>query len=93
MNKPSYKMAYDARKKERKGTGSVEVEGAIDATKPKTFTDKNLDLPDVPGDPAEEIAPRVAKPGGSISPEPNAPKQKSMGSGSTRVDPEGLTKI
>jgi hypothetical protein len=83
--KPPYKMAYDARKAERKGTGSVEVEGAIDMTKPKTFTDKNLDPKMGPGDSAEKVTHETAKPGGSISPEPKAPKQQS-GGGTTKVD-------
>jgi hypothetical protein len=56
-DKPSYKMAYDARKAERKGTGTIEVEGAIDATKPKTFTDKSLESPKKPGMPDVSIAP------------------------------------
>ena len=79
--KPSYKLAHD----ERKGTASMEIEGVTDATKPKTFTDKNLDAPVTPGDPAQKITPGTARPGGSISPELNAPKQES-GGGTTKVD-------
>lgn len=83
MEKPSYKLAHAA----RRGEATMEVEGAVDATKPKTsFTDKNLDRPDVPGDSAEKITSSPAKPGGSISPELNAPKQQS-GGGTTKVDP------
>ena len=35
---------------------------------PKTFTDKRLDPPMTPGDPAEKVVSPTAKPGGSISP-------------------------
>jgi hypothetical protein len=80
MAKPSYKLAREAR-----GTGSVEIEGVEDTTKPKTFTDKNLDRPDEPGDPAQKVTSGTAKPGGSISAEPNAPRQQS-GGGTTKVD-------
>jgi len=80
-DKPGYKLARDA----RKGSASMEIEGAIDATKPKTFTDKNLDPKDEPGDSAEKVVSGVAKPGGSITPNPNAPKQQS-GGGTTKVD-------
>ena len=73
-DKPSYKLAHNA----RKGEGSMEIEGVIDATKPKTsFMDKNLDPQMTPGDPAEKITSEPAKSGGSISPGPNAPKQSS----------------
>ena len=90
-DKPTYKLARD----ERKGTGSMEIEGVIDATKPKTsFTDKNLEKPDVPGDPSQTVSSAPAKSGGSISPQPNALKQKpgSGGSSTMKSDPEGLTK-
>jgi hypothetical protein len=53
-------MAHDARKAERKGTGTIEVEGAIDATKPKTFTDKSLEPPKKPGMPNVSITPEPA---------------------------------
>ncbi len=87
--KPSYALAHAA----RKGESSIEVEGAIDATKPKTsFTDKNLDPRNEPGDPAQKITGETAKPGGSISPELNAPKQTSRGTGFNKPDSEGLTK-
>jgi hypothetical protein len=79
--KPSYKLAHSA----RKGEASMEIEGVVDATKPKTFVDKNLDPKEAPGNPAEKITSQPAKPGGSISPEPNAPKQQS-GGGTTKVD-------
>lgn len=44
---------------------------------PKTFTDKNLDPKLAPGDPVQKVTSPNAKPGGSISPELNAPKQTS----------------
>lgn len=81
MDKPGYQLARNA----RKGSASMEIEGAIDATKPKTFTDRNLDPKDEPGDPSQKIVSGTAKPGGSISPNPNAPKQQS-GGGTTKVD-------
>ena len=67
--------------------------GVKDTTKPQTFTDKNLDPQMQPGDPSQRITSQPAKPGGSISPELNAPKQTSKGVGSSKPDPEGLTKI
>jgi hypothetical protein len=81
-DKPSYKMARDAR-----GTATMSIEPM-----PKTsFTDKNLDGSDVPSG-GEKISSDPATAGGSISPSPNAPKQTSHGSGSTHPDPEGLTR-
>lgn len=54
--------------KARKGNASI---GAIDPmpAKPKTFTDKNLDGPQAPGNPAIKVVKPTAKPGGSISPQ------------------------
>ncbi len=88
-DKPSYRLAHAA----RKGESSMQVEGAVDATEPKTsFMDKNLDPRDEPGDPVQRITGETAKSGGSISANPNAPKQTSRGAGSTKPNDEGLTR-
>ena len=58
-DKPSYKMAHDARKAERKGTGSVTVEGAIDASKPEPHSE-SLVPPKKPGMPDVSITPEPA---------------------------------
>ena len=68
--KPSYKLARD----ERKGEGSMTIEGAVDKTEP-TFTDKNLDLGYGVGG-ANNVTTQDAKPGGSISSESNAARPK-----------------
>lgn len=52
-DKPSYKQA----RSQRKGTSSMEIEGAIDTTKPKTFTDQSLAPPKKPGEPNATISP------------------------------------
>jgi hypothetical protein len=80
-NKPSYSQA-----RKRRGTATMTIEPA-----PKTFTDKNLDPQLSPGG-AEKVSKDNAAPGGSISPELNAPKQTSHGTGLNKPDAEGLTK-
>lgn len=50
-DKPSYKQA----RSERKGSGTMEIEGAIDTTKPKTFTDKSLETPKKTGEKANQL--------------------------------------
>lgn len=52
-DKPSYKQVQA----ERKGSGSMEIEGVIDTTKPKTFTDKTLEPPRKPGENPATISP------------------------------------
>jgi hypothetical protein len=81
-NKPSYSAARKLR-----GTGTMTIEPA-----PKTtFTDKNLDPRSEPAE-GNQISKGNAAPGASISPELNAPKQTSHGTGVNRPDAEGLTK-
>ena len=87
-NKPSYRQA----RSERKGTATMEIEGANDLTKPKTsFTDKNLDPRMEPAG-ENKVSTDNAKSDESIGPNPNAPKQGPKGTGFTKPDAEGLTK-
>jgi hypothetical protein len=55
----------------RKGKATMTITPA-----PKTFTDKNLD-PKMSPAAGNKVSSDAAKPGGSISPELNAPKQTS----------------
>jgi hypothetical protein len=63
---PSYKAARNA----RKGESSMEIEGVIDTTKPKTYTDQSLPKP---GDADNKISPEpnVSK-GWKTEPAPTA---------------------
>jgi hypothetical protein len=67
-NKPSYKSARNA----RKGESSMEIEGVIDQTKPKTYTDQSLPKP---GDADDKISPSPkAGPGWKAEPAPAHPE-------------------
>lgn len=69
-DKPSYKLARDA----RKGEASMEIEGAVDLTKPKTYTDKSLPAP---GKSDDKISPNPKAGEGwrkLVSPEPAHPE-------------------
>lgn len=69
VKKAPYSMAHEARKH---GETSMTIEAApATPPAPKTFTDKNLELGYGEGG-ANNVSSGLAKPGGSISPNPKA---------------------